>query len=210
MWYIELMSKDPRNIAEPPASAAGSAAMTDAFSRAVERRLARMRVIARLCTAVGALMLVALGVVGLGASVVPRVMGMQSYAIISGSMEPAYPTGSLVYAEPAEGAALQAGDVAAFWRDQDVIVHRVRENVSAEGELVTKGDANDEVDIRPVPYQNVLGRVVFSVPYVGYFLIALGSTPGKLLLGWIVLMGVAFCVVGSVLSSLADRHQNES
>ncbi len=56
--------------------------MTDAFSRAVERRLARMRVIARLCTAVGALMLVALGVVGLGASVVPRVMGMQSYAII--------------------------------------------------------------------------------------------------------------------------------
>ena len=176
--------------------------MTDAFSRAVERRLARMRVIARLCTAVG--------VVGLGASVVPRVMGMQSYAIISGSMEPAYPTGSLVYAEPAEGAALQAGDVAAFWRDQDVIVHRVRENVSAEGELVTKGDANDEVDIRPVPYQNVLGRVVFSVPYVGYFLIALGSTPGKLLLGWIVLMGVAFCVVGSVLSSLADRHQNES
>lgn len=59
-------------------------------------------------------MLVALGVVGLGASVVPRVMGMQSYAIISGSMEPAYPTGSLVYAEPAEGAALQAGDVAAF------------------------------------------------------------------------------------------------
>ena len=179
--------------------------MTDAFSRAVERRLARMRVIARLCTAVGALMLV-----GLGASVVPRVMGMQSYAIISGSMEPAYPTGSLVYAEPAEGAALQAGDVAAFWRDQDVIVHRVRENVSAEGELVTKGDANDEVDIRPVPYQNVLGRVVFSVPYVGYFLIALGSTPGKLLLGWIVLMGVAFCVVGSVLSSLADRHQNES
>ena len=176
--------------------------MTDAFSRAVERRLARMRVIARLCTAVGALMLVALGVVGLGASVVPRVMGMQSYAIISGSMEPAYPTGSLVYAEPAEGAALQAGDVAAFWRDQDVIVHRVRENVSAEGELVTKGD--------PVPYQNVLGRVVFSVPYVGYFLIALGSTPGKLLLGWIVLMGVAFCVVGSVLSSLADRHQNES
>ena len=56
----------------------------------------------------------------------------------------------------------------------------------------------------------MLGRVVFSVPYVGYFLIALGSTPGKLLLGWIVLMGVAFCVVGSVLSSLADRHQNES
>ena len=96
------------------------------------------------------------------------------------------------------------------FKNYDKLNSSVQENVSAEGELVTKGDANDEVDIRPVPYQNVLGRVVFSVPYVGYFLIALGSTPGKLLLGWIVLMGVAFCVVGSVLSSLADRHQNES
>lgn len=178
----------------------------DSFSSAVERRLRRMRVLARTCTAVGAVVLVALAVVGLGASVVPRVLGMQSYAIISGSMEPAYPTGSLVYAEPADGSALQSGDVAAFWRDEDVIVHRVEENDAAAGELVTKGDANVEADVRPVPYQHVLGRVVFSVPGVGYFLMALGSTPGKLLLGWIVLMGAAFCIVGSVIGTLADRR----
>ena len=123
-------------------------------------------------------MLVALGVVGLGASVVPRVMGMQSYAIISGSMEPAYPTGSLVYAEPAEGAALQAGDVAAFWRDQDVIVHRVRENVSAEGELVTKGDANDAEDGSLVHYKNVIGTPVFTIPKLGYVANYIQHPPG--------------------------------
>ena len=168
-----------------------------------------MRGLARLCTAVGVIILAALAVVGLGSSVVPRVMGMQPYAIISGSMEPAYPTGSLVYAEPADGGALQPGDVAAFWRDEDVIVHRVEENNAAEGELVTKGDANAEADVRPVPYQNVLGRVVFSVPGVGYFLMALGSTPGKLLLGWIVLMGAAFCIGGSILNTLATRRPHD-
>ena len=183
---------------------------SDSFSHAVERRLSRMRALARLCTGIGALILVALAIVGLGAAVVPRVIGMQSYAIISGSMEPAYPTGTLVYAEPIDGASLQPGDVAAFWRDEDVIVHRVEKNNAEEGELITKGDANADLDIRPVPYQHVLGRIVASVPFVGYFLMALDSTPGKLLLGWIVLIGAAFCIVGSVVSNLARRREQEA
>lgn len=194
-WYIDPMAQQSVNISR------------DSFSHAVERRLARLRVAARLCTIVGSCIIVALLAVGMGAAVVPRVLGMQSYAIISGSMEPAYPTGSLVYAESASGESLQAGDVAAFWRDEDVIVHRVQENDAAAAELVTKGDANAENDLHPVPYQNVLGLVTFSVPYVGYFLMALGSTSGMLVLGWIILMGVAFCVVGSVLGNLAERRE---
>lgn len=41
-------------------------------------------------------------------------MGLQSYAIVSGSMEPSFPVGSLVYAEPIEPEALAVGDVAVF------------------------------------------------------------------------------------------------
>lgn len=179
---------------------------SDSFSHAVERRLSRMRLIARLCTGLGVLILVVLAAAALGSSVVPRLMGLQPYAIVSGSMEPTYATGSLVFAEPAEGSSLQAGDIAAFWQDEDVITHRVQENVTEEGELVTKGDANDAPDIRPVPYQHVLGRVIFSVPVAGYFLIALGTTPGKLVLGWIVLMGAALCIIGSVVNNLAVQR----
>lgn len=74
---------------------------------------------------------------------------------------------------------------------------------------MAKGDANDDVDLRPVLFRDVLGRVVFSVPGVGYFLMALGSVTGKLLLGWVVLMGAALCVLGSVLSNLANRQTLE-
>ncbi len=154
-------------------------------------------------------MLVALALVGLGPAVVPRVLGVQPYAIVSGSMEPAYPTGSLVYAQPVAGEDLQVGDVAAFWRDEDVIIHRVDSIDIAGEEFVAKGDANDNVDLRPVLFRDVLGRVVFSVPGVGYFLMALGSVTGKLLLGWVVLMGAALCVLGSVLSNLANRQTLE-
>lgn len=188
---------------QTPASETQAAA--DAFSHGVERRLARYRAFARLFTTLGALILVALAAVAITASVAPRIMGLQSYAIISGSMEPAYPTGSLVYAEPVSGADLAPGDVAAFWRDQDVIVHRVEAVDAERAELVTKGDANEDPDVRPVPYANVLGRVTFHIPYAGYFLMALASTPGKLLLGWIVLMAAAFCAIGSVLSGLSSR-----
>ena len=181
----------------------------DSFSREVERRLARMRAIARLCSLAGGMVLVALALVGLGSAVVPRVLGVQPYAIVSGSMEPAYPTGSLVYAQPVAGEDLQVGDVAAFWRDEDVIIHRVDSIDIAGEEFVAKGDANDDVDLRPVLFRDVLGRVVFSVPGVGYFLRALGSVTGKLLLGWVVLMGAALCVLGSVLSNLANRQTPE-
>lgn len=181
----------------------------DSFSREVERRLARMRAIARLCSLTGGMVLVALALVGLGSAVVPRVLGVQPYAIVSGSMEPAYPTGSLVYAQPVAGEDLQVGDVAAFWRDEDVIIHRVDSIDIAGEEFVAKGDANDDVDLRPVLFRDVLGRVVFSVPGVGYFLMALGSVTGKLLLGWVVLMGSALCVLGSVLSNLANRQTPE-
>lgn len=181
----------------------------DSFSREVERRLARMRAIARLCSLAGGMVLVALALVGLGSAVVPRVLGVQPYAIVSGSMEPAYPTGSLVYAQPVAGEDLQVGDVAAFWRDEDVIIHRVDSIDIAGEEFVAKGDANDDVDLRPVLFRDVLGRVVFSVPGVGYFLMALGSVTGKLLLGWVVLMGAALCVLGSVLSNLANRQTLE-
>ena len=181
----------------------------DAFSQAVERRLVRLRFAARLCSTIGGLILLALAVVAIGSSVIPRVMGMQPYAIISGSMEPAYPTGSLVYADPVEGSSLQAGDVVAFWEEEEVIIHRVKEVDDQTGHLVTKGDANEDVDLRPVPFQNVLGRVVFSVPVVGYFLMALGTTAGLLVLGWVVIMAVALCVVGTILGSLADRREAE-
>ena len=70
--------------------------------------------------------------------------------------------------------------MAAFWRDQDVIVHRVRENVSAEGELVTKGDANAEPDPLKVEYAGVLGTVTAHIPFIGIYAGALNTLPGKL------------------------------
>lgn len=179
--------------------------VNDVFSRRVQRRLAVMHALARTFTVLGIVLLAIMAVLGLGTAVVPRVLGLHSYAIVSGSMEPAYPTGSLVYTKAVPATDMQPGAVAAYWHNEDVIVHRVVENNTAEKKLVTKGDANDAPDVRPVPYTSVLGEVVGSVPLVGYVLIGMATLAGKLVLGWILLMAVAFCAVGTILNNLTAR-----
>lgn len=89
----------------------------------------------------------------------------------SGSMEPAIHTGSVVVTRPE--IEYRAGEVITFKNKGDAknsITHRI---VKAEGQgtsavYTTKGDANNADDIGKVPKSDVIGKVMFSVPYFGY------------------------------------------
>ncbi|MEF2593974.1 MAG: hypothetical protein U0M51_05470, partial [Eggerthellaceae bacterium] len=67
-------------------------------------------------------------------------------------------------------------------------------------ELITRGDANEGIDAHPALYENVVGRAVNQIPGIGYFVMALASLPGKLVLGWVVLMGAAFSIIGTAIA----------
>lgn len=87
----------------------------------------------------------------------------------SGSMEPAIPTGSVVVIAPSSAYAV--GDVITFGKDsaRDVpTTHRIAE-VTDTG-FITKGDANEERDVNPVPAGDVIGKVYLHVPYAGFVL----------------------------------------
>ena len=106
----------------------------------------------------------------------------------SGSMEPAIPTGSLVLVKAEE--RYQTDDVITFTTRgvSDVpTTHRVVRDALQAGDLVyyTKGDANNDIDPEPVRPENIIGKVVFSVPYLGY-LLDFARQP----LGFILLIGV--------------------
>lgn len=83
--------------------------------------------------------------------------------------------------------------------------HRVEENLYEDRELITRGDANEGIDAHPALYDNVVGRAVNQIPGIGYFVMALASLPGKLVLGWVVLMGAAFSIIGTAIASLARQ-----
>ena len=79
-------------------------------------------------------------------------------------MEPAIPTGSLVYIHETPPEDVAQEEVIAFYGARDsasIITHRVVENRVLMGEFVTKGDANQTEDMNPVPYGNFIGKVVY-------------------------------------------------
>ena len=115
-----------------------------------------------------------------------RIFGFNAYTIMSGSMEPSYPVGSLIYTTNVNPSELHEGDVITFMNDETTIVtHRIKEVITettSSGESVlkfrTQGDANSSPDGKLVHYKNVLGTPTISIPYLGYISHFLQRPPG--------------------------------
>ena len=97
-------------------------------------------------------------------------------------MEPAIPTGSLLYIQSCTPEEMKEEEIIAFYGGRDsnaIITHRVVENRVLMGEFITKGDANATEDRNPVPYGDFIGKVVRSVPYLGKAALLLTTLYGK-------------------------------
>ncbi|NBK97459.1 MAG: signal peptidase I [Erysipelotrichia bacterium] len=116
----------------------------------------------------------------------PKLLGYQEYIIKSGSMSPSIPKGSLVYIQNETFDEIKSGDVIAYEKELDVVVHRVYEIDLTHQQLKTKGDANQGVDDAYVHESMILGKVVLSIQFLGYFVLFIKSVPGMLLLGLLV------------------------
>ena len=126
---------------------------------------------------------------------VPRFMGYEIYNVVSGSMEPEMPVGSIAYVKAIDPVMLEDGEIAAYATEGSVIMHRVVSNHKVEGYLITKGDANEDEDIKEVQYANVRGRVVKHYPVIGQLMMLLSNTLGKVLLLCLALCGVLLNVI---------------
>lgn len=127
------------------------------------------------------------------ATTMPIPGNFKAKIVQSGSMEPAIRTGGLVIIIPA--SSYQVGDVITFGKDtktQIPTTHRIIE-VEDEGisqRFITKGDANEDADPTATRLSDVSGKVIFSVPYLGYVL-----DFAKKPLGFILLVGIPAGIV---------------
>lgn len=116
----------------------------------------------------------------------PKVAGHYMFIVLSGSMNPTFDTGSLVFVKPAQPDEIKERDIIAFrglGDSEALTTHRVVgiDRSGPDGpEFTTRGDANDVDDPNPVPAGNLVGKVALAVPYMGY-LLAFGRTKRGLL-----------------------------
>jgi signal peptidase len=132
---------------------------------------------------------------------VPKWFGYQLYHVLTGSMEPSFPVGSVVYVKETDPSEIRPGDVIAYRWDrgeQVVVTHRVIEVKTGEQRLITKGDANNTEDSYPVSYEQVIGKVVLCLPELGKISEFLRSGTG-------IVSGVVMFVLAFVCWSAADR-----
>lgn len=121
------------------------------------------------------LWLVILGVVVIlaAAVLVPRLAGATPYTVLTGSMQPKYPPGTLVVVKPAGLDDIAVGDVITYQLEsgkETVVTHRVvgvTNRFDGTTELITQGDANDDPDPLPVAEVQVRGKLWYSVPVLG-------------------------------------------
>jgi len=122
--------------------------------------------------------------------IVPRLMGYQSLAVLSGSMEPEISVGSIVFIKETEPADLEVGDVITYRLSGNTLVtHRIVEKDEVVEQFITQGDANDVADSSPVAYQNVVGKVTMHLPFLGYLSIYIKTPLGiAVICGFLVVL----------------------
>lgn len=159
--------------------------------------------LAGLAKGTGSVVMVLLLVLALAIAVVPRIMGGAALTVLTGSMQPTHAPGDMVISVPQD--RYQVGDVVTFQPVSDdpmLITHRVvAVRLGADGtSYVTRGDANG-ADDEPISAEQVMGRVLYEVPYVGHVAQAAGSQRALLVTGTAVALLAygAFLVVSDTV-----------
>ena len=132
-----------------------------------------------------------------------RLFGVQVFSVISGSMEPEYPVGALIYVKKVDPSEIKVDDVITYVLPTEMpSTHRVV-RIDAENELFyTKGDANDTEDGAPVYFKNLIGKPIFKIPYLGYVAHYIQHPPG-------MYVAIAAGAVMMILVFLPDLFKDE-
>lgn len=133
----------------------------------------------------------------------PHVLGYEVYHVVSGSMEPEIPIGSVIYVEKTNPEEVSKGDIIAFFSGESVITHRVVQNQTVEGKITTKGDANAKEDMNDVTYDALIGKVTSHYPVIGSLMEVYGSSIGKAYV-------ICFAACGAMLNILAGRMRERN
>ena len=135
----------------------------------------------------------------------PFLLGYRPVVVLSGSMEPVYPVGSIIYYKQASFEEIQVGDAITIKiGDGALATHRVLEKNETDRTFITKGDNNPSPDQEPVPFDRVVGRATsFAIPFAGYMT--------SFVQRWYVIAGMGLILLlDMVLGSLSKEDDEKS
>lgn len=134
-----------------------------------------------------------------------RLLGIQVFSVISGSMEPEYPAGSLIYVKEVDPSAVKVGDVITYVLPNNTpSTHRVIRIDEENQHFYTKGDANS-VEDAPVHFKNLIGKPIFRIPLLGFAAYFIQHPPGM----YIAIAGGAVLLILVFLPDLLRKEKKQ-
>ena len=108
----------------------------------------------------------------------PSFLGIKTYVIISGSMEPNINIGDIVIAKSIKNKeeSIKVGDIISYRKGQNVITHRITNIEKDENgilRIATKGDNNNTEESERILINNIEGKVITIIPKIGYITLIL-------------------------------------
>ncbi len=162
----------------------------------------------RICNILSTVILIVMVVVA-GVLLLPYAFGCQTLAVLSGSMEPVYHVGSIVFIKKVPPAEIKVGDPITFRiSDQGTFAtHRVVRIDPEKKQFITKGDANNTED-GPTGFENLVGRASnISVPWLGYISVNIKTPKGILAVTGVVVIIVLLSFFPDVFTKEPEKLQ---
>ncbi len=118
---------------------------------------------------------------------VVNILGYKSYIIKTNSMEPTISINDVVITKKVKKEKIKKGDVITFLQEGEVITHRITQ-IDDNGNYTTKGDNNNIEDIFKITYENIEGKHILTIPYLGKIVQALDNKIVLLIITLIILI----------------------
>jgi len=106
--------------------------------------------------------------------ILPFAVGGSPLTVLTSSMEPNLPPGTLVIVKPTPASEIGVGQVMTYQLESgrpELVTHRVIERTVAEDgtvTFITQGDNNSLPDANPVQEVQIRGTVWYAIPYLGW------------------------------------------
>jgi len=146
---------------------------------------------------------------GMKTNETPTIFGHQIYIVRSNSMSPTFETGSLLLVKHVDTSSIQVNEIITFKEKNDSVAttHRVVKILNDNGlQFVTRGDANNVDDPMPVSADEVVGRVVFWIPYIGYLLGFIRTKEGLLVF---IIVPALIIIITQIISFIREVKKKE-
>jgi signal peptidase I, archaeal type len=136
-------------------------------------------------------------------ALLPMIAGFRPVVVLSGSMEPTYPVGSVIYYKATQYEDINVGDAITFKIGGGALAtHRVIEKDEALQEFKTKGDNNPSEDVNPIAYANIVGKTAkVAIPHAGVIATYFKEIP-------VIIAIAAILIICSMLTPSKSKEEN--